>query len=376
MSQPKISAILNNCPLHLFTPEIKTEIGKFAADKSYNNNHKVQYDILKNTFAKFYGFSPEEFTYMQFSKILDSYNLNDCQILLGPVLRQYMKTTMIKEEMVNLLAMSEDVSPQEYIKTRTEIGVSTGRYESLSPDEIAAYIGKPLGISLIYNSQHGSPQSIPAEDPIYSIDIFHQGGIAGAEAGGHWERENNSENIIDFSKQKDTQLTVISSLFSEGSAEISQCGILLLKKHIELTKDNPKNLQELFLKLDDQAKTLSDNLMKGKFPDANKFAEGFKRIKPEPVNTQLETQSESMITHVVKQVDDSFVNYSFLFQTSTEMLRLLKDSALAVAYLTTCCWSPTPDNISTSSLYKEKLGQMKSEDDILPPRDLLHNPPN
>ncbi|KTD72716.1 hypothetical protein Ltuc_0563 [Legionella tucsonensis] len=363
--QPKISAVLNNCALHLFTPEIKAEIEKFAANKSYNNNHNDQYDVLKNIFAKFYGFSPEEFTYAQFSNILENYNLHDCQLLLGPVLRQYIKTTMTKEDIVELFAISIDVSPQEYIKLKTEIDASTGRYDSLSPDEIAVFIGNPLGISLTYHSQHGSPQSLPAEYSISSIDIFHQGGITGAEAGGHWERENNSENIIDFSKQKDTQLTFISSLFSEGSADMSQCGILLLKKHIELTKNNPKNLNELVLKLNDQAKALSDHLMEGEFPDINKFAEVLKNIKSEPIQTQLETQSEYPIRF--KQVDDSHTNYNFLFQTSTKMLTLLKDSGLAVAYLTICSCSPIPNgNLSNSRLYKEKLDQMKSEDCTLP----------
>ena len=95
MPFPKLSAVLNNCPLHALTPEIREEILKFATIDEYNNNHNAHYENLKKDFASVYGFNPETFSWKQFGGILNLYNPFDTQILMGPVLRLFSKRAML-----------------------------------------------------------------------------------------------------------------------------------------------------------------------------------------------------------------------------------------------------------------------------------------
>ena len=82
---------------------LKDEILKFSANELYNNNHNANYDLLKNKFAEFYGFPVDTFSWKQFSDILKHYNAFDTQILLGPVLRAFMKDKMDADKLAAVL---------------------------------------------------------------------------------------------------------------------------------------------------------------------------------------------------------------------------------------------------------------------------------
>ncbi len=239
MPFPKLSAVLNNCPLHALTPEIKSEIIKFGADEHYKNNYAANYVQLKNDFAAFYGLESKNFSWEHFATLLKNYNEFDTQIILGPVLRSFMKKSMAENEDVPLLAMVEDISTEEYINSKTEINPRTGRYESLSPDELFTFVSKHLGFGLTYHPQ-GEP-SVTCELPaaISIIDIYHQGGIDGAQAGGHWERTNKGEASINVQNQDDTQLNTLIQLLGDNPV-VNPYGFTQLKQHVQVTAANPE----------------------------------------------------------------------------------------------------------------------------------------
>lgn len=233
MPHPKLSAILNNCPLHALTPEIKSEVIKYSADEHYDNVHNAQYIALKNLFAAFYELNPETFSWEHFANLLKNYNAFDTQIILGPVLRLYMKEAMVHEEIVPILAIAQDITPEEYIQSKTELNLNTNRYESLSPDELFTYVSKTLGFSLTYHPQEEPSITFELPLPISEIEIYHQGGIDGAHAGGHWERTNKGESSVNVQNQDDTQLHTIIQLLGESSA-LNPYGFDLLKKHVQI----------------------------------------------------------------------------------------------------------------------------------------------
>ncbi|WP_298627848.1 hypothetical protein [uncultured Legionella sp.] len=235
MPFPKLSAVLNNCPLHALTPEVKNEVVKFAADEHYDNHHNAQYERLKSKFAAFYELHPETFSWKQFANLLEHYNAFDTQIILGPVLRSFMKDAMANEEMVPKLAMVQDIDTESYIYSKTELSPVTSRYASLSPDELFTFVSKHLGFSLTYHPQGKPAVTFKSEQPISEIEIYHQGGIDGAQAGGHWERTNKGEASINVQAQNDTQLDMIIQLLGENPA-VNPCGFNLLKKHVQINE--------------------------------------------------------------------------------------------------------------------------------------------
>jgi hypothetical protein len=236
MPEPELSAVLNNCPLHAITPEIKAEVLKFAADSHYNNQHNAHYETLKKDFALFYGFNPESFSWAQFSGILNRYNPFDIQILMGPVLRRFSEHSMRTNADGDLviLAKGNDMESEAYINFTTKINLNNGRYESLSPDHLFKYVAKELGYNLTYHKEGQRSRSFIADNPITTINIHHQGGIAGAQSGGHWERTNKKEDRIKYDQQADAQLVPFLPFLGQDAA-LNPCGINLLKKHIQLS---------------------------------------------------------------------------------------------------------------------------------------------
>ncbi len=233
MPFPKLSAVLNNCPLHALSPEIKTEVLRYAADTDYSNIQDEGYQSLKNCFAQFYGFNPAVFSWVDFGKILDSYNAFDTQIILGPVLRSFMKESMYKEEMVGLIAAADNKPVEELITQFTEIDPNNGRYYSLAPDELYSYVAKHLGFNLTYHPQVGPSVDLKADGSIATIDLFHQGGIGGAQVGGHWERTFNGAESDNVQIQESTQLNHIIPLLGQDPA-VNSFGIAYLKKHVNI----------------------------------------------------------------------------------------------------------------------------------------------
>lgn len=231
MPYPKLSAVLNNCPLHALTPEIKDEFLKFRDNVGYDNKHNADYLLLKDKFAAFYGFNPAEFSWKKFADVLEAYNAFDTQIIMGPVLRLFMQDKMRTSDLVNFLV---DISPEEHIKNHTEINPENARYESLAPDELFTHVGQYLGLSLQYTPQDEPSVSILSHDSVAQVNIFHQGGIDGAQAGGHWERTPKGEGSIDYQNQDDTQLNHFLPLLGQ-EAVVNSYGFDLLKNHVQLT---------------------------------------------------------------------------------------------------------------------------------------------
>lgn len=233
MPFPKISAVLNNCPLHILTPEIKEEIAKFALSEAYQNHHNPDYLRLKDIFADFYGFDKLTFNWEQFAGILACYNPYDTQIILGVVLRVFMKELVRTNELTKFLALGAGVSVEDYVQQLTEIEVHSGRYCSLSPDQIAIYVGHPLGLNICYHKDQVNNE-INADNAVATIDLYHQGGIDGAQAGGHWERSALAADSIDYLNAETTQLRNYLPLLG-NNASISSAGIALVKKHVQLS---------------------------------------------------------------------------------------------------------------------------------------------
>lgn len=235
MPFPKLSAVLNNCPLHAITPELIVEITKFRDNIGYDNHHNGEYALVKNIFAKFYGFNPEIFTWKQFADILDEYNAFDAQILLGPVLREFMETKLPDPELLAEVASVDNLTPEKWIERRVKINPDTGRYYSLAPDELAGFVAHHLGFSLRATPAVGGEITYLCENhPIALIDIFHQGGEEGAHEGGHWERVKNGVGAIKYQEHEDTQLSFFLHLLDED-IQTTQMGFKLLQSHVQLT---------------------------------------------------------------------------------------------------------------------------------------------
>jgi hypothetical protein len=170
---------------------------------------------------------------------------------MGPVLRKFMADKMNGNEFVQMVAMANDKDVDEYIKGMTEVNPQTGRYESLAPDEVFSYIGQYLGLSLQY-FKNGRGETSKSENAIATIQMYHQGGLDGAQAGGHWERTDGALNSIDFEQKEDTKLKSLLPLLGNDN-DINTYGFDLLKKHIYATENADK---DTLIKLDISAKQI------------------------------------------------------------------------------------------------------------------------
>lgn len=209
MVYPHISTILNNCPLNLLTPELIIEIKKRAAAKEYTNRYDANYDLLRNKFAEFYEIDGNQFSWQDFSLLLDQYNPFDVQIILGPVLRLFIAQTMqVNPELPHYI----DESLEDFIKKKTLI-TADGRYDSLSPDEIFTHLSKPLGFNIRYHQGNNSLKFDPVDAGYLGLlEIYHQGGIEGAQAGGHWERGAPGEPLRYYEREDDVKLNAYAAL--------------------------------------------------------------------------------------------------------------------------------------------------------------------
>lgn len=340
MPQPKLSAKLNNCPLHAITPELKTEILKFGKNESYDNGHNGAYEDLKRAFSTYYGFSSKAFTWAKFANILNRYNAFDTQIMMGPVLRLCMKNAMSKDGFVPTLAEIEGKSTEGYIDEITEIDPNTGRYDSLSPDQVSQYVGKDLGLTLRYYSG-GKSNLLEAERPVYTVEMYHQGGIEGAQAGGHWERSGKPDDIVD--DEKASQFSMIADVFTQGSSELSKCGLQLIKKHLELTSSNSGS-EKIFEELDQKAKKLSRDLIStGVAPDDKEFYKTLANHSLQEQEIKNAKQSIDRVITLIKSVAVEFDNQTTVEGVGTKRTVLLcqvdailenNQQALAQAYQT------------------------------------------
>lgn len=241
MPYPKLSSVLNNCAVHSLTPEICAQVSEYARDPHYNNQHNPEYLRLKAVFAEFYGFERDSFTWKEFSDTLNFYNGFDRQLVLGPVLRSFMKGSMITdstraESFIPILAelAQPPLSAEGYINSHTETSdQEQGRYPHMAPDQLAQYVGIPLGLNIRYYPQVGDIRNFPAENEVALVEIYHSGAAEGPD--GHWERvpDTTSEDCIDYQQQPDTKLTCLLPLFGQRQV-MSECGIKLLRDHVAL----------------------------------------------------------------------------------------------------------------------------------------------
>ncbi|MCE0721817.1 MULTISPECIES: hypothetical protein [Legionella] len=238
MPFPKISAALNNCPLHAITPELVQEIYYFAKDEHYDNHHNDAYAVLKNNFAEFYGFDPHTFSWKHFAGILKQYNPYDIQILMGPVLRRFMAVQLNKPEIYTELAPGVHRVKEDVISEYTEIDPGTARFSSLDQHDVAILVCKPLGFSLKYIPQagHGFEMTIDPDTPLPKpklITICHTGSHLGAGHGGHWERTVNPLERIEYEGHKSTQLHHYVT-FLGNDPQVNRAGFGFLREHVQL----------------------------------------------------------------------------------------------------------------------------------------------
>lgn len=241
MPYPRLSPALNNCAMHALTPEICAQVHLYAGNHAYDNQHNPEYLRLKAVFAEFYGYDDaDRFTWTMFSDTLNFYNAFDVQLVLGPVLRLFMKGSMVADaetadSFIQLTALADDVSVEDYINGYTQISVAlNGRYRTIAPDELAKYVGNPLGLSIRYHPQEGDIREHLAEPQVAQVCIHHLGDVEGI-ASGHWERapDITSADCVDYQPQESTKLACILPLL--GNEQItSQCGIKLLQDHVAL----------------------------------------------------------------------------------------------------------------------------------------------
>ncbi len=234
MPFPKLSAVFNNCALHALTPELCAEVKKYAENPDYDNKHNPEYLRLKAQFAKFYGFDRADFDWASFAKILGVYNPFDVQLILGPVLRGFMRKPMRHHDLTVTLAEMDGLSVKDYIAGYTTTRVElNGRYRTLAPDEVALHVATPLGLSLCYHSSESEPRLLSAENSVAEVTIYHAGDLEGT-ASGHWERVSTTDNpqYIDYEHHETTQLTCILPFLGQGQ-ELNELGLKLLRDHIQ-----------------------------------------------------------------------------------------------------------------------------------------------
>ncbi len=243
MPYPKISATLNNCPLHVFTPALRDQIAALAQTDA-RHPYRAKYELLKTYFAQFYQISESDLTWQTFHNLLSSYNPFDLQIILGPVLRVFLRGAMSQKdpETLDILAMlmieHPDMDPEAFITSQTEILPPDGRYESLSPEETYLFLARPLGFNLTYH-KGGQVRSVGEEDSdrtnrLAHIEIQHSGGISGASSGGHWELYGADDERVDYEKEASTQLAGYIPLLG-NDIRVTPTAIECLKQHVLLT---------------------------------------------------------------------------------------------------------------------------------------------
>lgn len=242
MSTPKMSGALNNCGLHVFVPTITEQVEKLVADPEHANPHKAYYEALKDSFAEFYGFSKNEFNFKQFSELLKKYNDHERQIILGPVLREFMKKTMSEAEIGS-----------EKTERFTEMK-EDGRYELLQTEESFRYIGKALGIKVIEARQGLEDVDLGEVDSALGEIVMHHTGLPNS---GHWELSN----VPDKSAEERSRLTNITGILGNGCKEASQGGLKFLREHVNMTyKGFP---EPFFQRLEKKVEQYSSELVSG-----------------------------------------------------------------------------------------------------------------
>ena len=257
MPLPRISGVLNNCALHVLTPELRTQINLLAdADSAMPREFMPTYELLKAEFAEFYQIQPDNFTWPAFDALLAMHNDFDLQMILGPVLRNVMAKNMQHDrENANLTRLGDDGSYLNgvtlrgdetdnelihlFIHYKTSIQPN-GRYVSLSPDEMFKFVASHFGLAVVV---HQDDQVLrypndPEQEPLFEhrpcVEMFHQGGVAGAEAGGHYERTLNAQERVDYEYAENVHLRIVAGFFKLDSIEMTEIAKHLLQIYMAI----------------------------------------------------------------------------------------------------------------------------------------------
>ncbi|NDH69062.1 MAG: hypothetical protein EBY22_14405, partial [Gammaproteobacteria bacterium] len=75
MPFPRISGVLNNCPLHVLTPELRAEITLLAeGGPQLFGDFILGYELFKTKFAEFYQSNPSSFSWENFAACIKDHN--------------------------------------------------------------------------------------------------------------------------------------------------------------------------------------------------------------------------------------------------------------------------------------------------------------
>lgn len=252
ITYPRSEATLNNCGLNATIPTIVVMIAALAKDPAAAGDFIRGYCDLMKSFNDFYKLSPilnaGAFDIKENAKIITKtlahYNNNfDNQMIFGPVLRKFMACNFDKSQETMdswLLDYYRDNSPE---LTKMEQILDDGRYCSLGPEELFNYLTKPLGFSIQYNKENQPLQNLDQiEAPLGEIKIFHSGGAAGAESGGHWELTDDLSRVT--SDQSSAQLAGLLRINDRSKAATEQ-GLQLLQTHVQATLNNSQKQETI-----------------------------------------------------------------------------------------------------------------------------------
>lgn len=245
MPLPRISGVLNNCPLHALTPELRTEINLLAnGGSTVSRDFMPAYALLKTTFAEFYNISSNAFTWQAFNALLNKHNDFDLQMILGPVLRSVMAAQMRADQDKTNVALwadedANDMDFDTFIDYKTGIQAD-GRYASMSPDELFTFLAGPLGLAVVFHKDERREEypNDPQQQSLFAgrpcVEMFHQGGVEGAGAGGHFERTLDVQDRIDSEQAHDVHLRIVAEFCKLDSPDITMIAMDLLRLYIKI----------------------------------------------------------------------------------------------------------------------------------------------
>ena len=230
-SIPTISGVLNNCSIGAALPSIIEKIENLAAlegsDIFEEQANLAEYKRIKSHFCNFYDIDENEFTFKQFQNFLKQQSFFSKQMILGPVLREYIagnaqQTPDYNPEVIRGLVRSDSPEPK-----------NIGRFPGLEPREANQFLYRPLGIEVkFFDLPENTSQYIPvtngidapsAEASEFKISVYHKDG--------HYElQQHDSLPSIDNSREPFFEFARQCSL---GNEEASAQALAQLKIQVK-----------------------------------------------------------------------------------------------------------------------------------------------
>ena len=219
-SFPRVSAVLNNCLLNCSLPAIGEHVSLLAKGEQEASEG---FELLKKTFSNFYGIKPDV-TWKVFDELMKKTKPYDLQMIMGPVLRDFMSKNGAGAELTN---------------------IETTRYPNLQSNQGADYLYKPLGLELSVqqmdpggkvNSKLSNGDDILADAFSTTGDIVVTGNVMVYLVNDHFELDPkyfSTEYTISNSSPV-TEMTEIAGKIGDVSTkEKAERGIEALKAHVK-----------------------------------------------------------------------------------------------------------------------------------------------